>query len=62
MPQGETVEIRVGNWTLASGTLPGERQVAEIGARHFNAAVSAPSADMTAPLPPQTTAGETQQE
>ena len=61
MPQGETVEVRVSNWTPASGTLPGERQVAEIGAGHFNAPVSAPSVDTSALLPPQTAARDTQQ-
>jgi hypothetical protein len=29
MPQGETAEIRVSNWTLATGTRPGERHVAD---------------------------------
>jgi hypothetical protein len=29
MPQGETTGIRVSNWTLATGTRPGERQVVD---------------------------------
>jgi len=56
MPQGETVDFFVSDWTQATGTRPGERQVADPEPSTSNTASSAPSAHALQPT--QTAASE----
>ena len=58
MPQVETDEIFVSNWTLATGSRRGHRQVIDPGPGPSSAASSASSSDVASLQATQTAAGE----